>query len=46
MFALCEVVGNLEHLAAQRDQVMYAKEAVYASRNLSSQIRSKRETSS
>ena len=43
---LAEVVASLENLAAQRDQVMYAKEAVYASRNLSSQIRSKHETPS
>ena len=43
---LAEVVASLESLAAQRNQVMYAKEAVYASRNLSSQIRSKHETPS
>ncbi len=41
---LGEVVASLEGIAAQRDEVLYAKEAVYASQNLSNQIRSKRET--
>jgi len=40
---LAKIVANLEHLAAQRDQVLFSKEANYAMHSLSSRSRSKRE---
>lgn len=40
---LAQIVANLEQLAAQRDQVLFRKEALYAAHILSKKIRSKRE---
>lgn len=43
---LGEIVANLEKLAAQRNDVLFSKEARYAASNMSSRQRSKKEFSS
>ena len=40
---LGDIVANLEQLASRRDEMLFSKEAVYASSSLSSRLRSKTE---